>query len=1130
MRIIVAVSFAAFVGALPDESINVSISEVPEIDVGLIHHRDDGKGVSTKQPTDGDADERTLHAEQAVEKAIATVRGEAKAGGKFLGRSRSRRNSSDEGDPDAAMDLSTAESMEAAMTELMMGKSAMSGTPMGGSIKMIGNLITNTMMPKVKAAHEGDQKLLRKLSREMKKCGSTKNTAFQGAKGKFNKYKKMSRLHKRCRADEAVRYSSKENCKRDQDNRFQIKVLKCKAFAEVSRTLGTTKNNKAIVSKGGSESVESYIRRMSSTFCGKHVHGPRGKNVKPGGWGGGLEDGFLDKYLHAKEDCHRATRAWVDKVKECKKKNHAYNVRKAQCNQYQTHMDGASCARAVLVKDACEAYAGCYYSRRKTFKITEAKIRFNERDRKAEWRGLKRMECLVTSFADGQVKGKEVDSCKKKKHSTEFFKVKYPEVPTLIKCAIPTLYPSTGAYKRAEFAPLPFLAKGKQSQECQGVVEIGTTPGKGSPKSCSCRRVTLNGHYTPGPLVKCTRCLDIRRSQDVSSCPRGTKLFAPTSRADWKTFVSSATPLRDPNFVIDVTRPQNGCGGCTSNPMNSGNSRQQSWRTSDGSPWWLRSTPYKEPSGDYAANCFMDLRSKPRSSNLITFDDNKCNYHSRSYYCQPAKVQLKPRSGSPVSCKCTKVDLAGSYSPGGLIKCEQCITVYKSTQKNSCPEGMKIFSPRSRADWKTFLKSAEPLRAPNWIIDITRPQTGCGGCKRYAMNSKKPQQATWRTSDGSPWWLRSTLFKEPSGDYSANCFMDLYKAPANENTIYFNDEKCHYRSRSYYCQPLQKKQKAPKARTESSQRRLVAWSALKPGITEKVFYFKQGSACPDLSSRNPNMIRRVRKIKYTKTKNKWSGFAKSDHFAVRWDAFLIIEKAGVYTFYLSSDDGSKLYIDKKKVVDNDGLHGMRTAYGKVKLVRGQHYLFATMFEKGGDAGMKLIYKGPDTGKKARFVGYGGSARYVPPKGFKEEVYYLKGMKKVPNLDRLAAMERIRPHVVYEETSKRWPGFKRADDFAVRWTGLLKITQGGQYRWSIMSDDGSKLYLRKDSGKWISVVNNDGLHSLKNKESNYRVSGSVQVKLEYFEHAGKACMIFRYMGPDTKNRMKFVPQKVMLASI
>jgi len=36
-----------------------------------------------------------------------------------------------------------------------------------------------------------------------------------------------------------------------------------------------------------------------------------------------------------------------------------------------------------------------------------------------------------------------------------------------------------------------------------------------------------------------------------------------------------------------------------------------------------------------------------------------------------------------------------------------------------------------------------------------------------------------------------------------------------------------------------------------------------------------------------------------------------------------IKKAGTYIFYTKSDDGSKLWINKKEVVDNMGLHGAR---------------------------------------------------------------------------------------------------------------------------------------------------------------------------------------------------------------
>jgi len=226
------------------------------------------------------------------------------------------------------------------------------------------------------------------------------------------------------------------------------------------------------------------------------------------------------------------------------------------------------------------------------------------------------------------------------------------------------------------------------------------------------------------------------------------------------------------------------------------------WMTSDGSPWYLRgSSKYSQPSGDYNANCYMDITGA-KSASDVTFNDNDCNYHSKSYYCQPMQFSLKPKVGSPSACTCKKVELTGEYSTGILIKCDKCLDVYRSKEKNSCPSGTKIFSPRTRADWKTFLASAQPLRNPHWIIDVTRPQNGCGGCTTHAMNSAVPAQATWVTSDRSPWWLRSTTYSQPNGDYSANCYMDLWQNPSTENAVTFDDGNCNKHSRSYYCQSL----------------------------------------------------------------------------------------------------------------------------------------------------------------------------------------------------------------------------------------------------------------------------------------------------------------------------------------
>ena len=56
-----------------------------------------------------------------------------------------------------------------------------------------------------------------------------------------------------------------------------------------------------------------------------------------------------------------------------------------------------------------------------------------------------------------------------------------------------------------------------------------------------------------------------------------------------------------------------------------------------------------------------------------------------------------------------------------------------------------------------------------------------------------------------------------------------------------------------------------------------------------------------------------------------------DHFSGEWSGKIKIDKAGEYTFATISDDGSRLFINGKQVVDNWGLHGNRKRTGKVEL-------------------------------------------------------------------------------------------------------------------------------------------------------------------------------------------------------
>lgn len=67
-------------------------------------------------------------------------------------------------------------------------------------------------------------------------------------------------------------------------------------------------------------------------------------------------------------------------------------------------------------------------------------------------------------------------------------------------------------------------------------------------------------------------------------------------------------------------------------------------------------------------------------------------------------------------------------------------------------------------------------------------------------------------------------------------------------------------------------------------------------------------------------------------------------FAIDYTGRFWIERKGVYGFSLISDDGSRLYIDDRLVIDNDGAHPPREETGSMELSSGVHSIRVSYFQ------------------------------------------------------------------------------------------------------------------------------------------------------------------------------------------
>ena len=98
---------------------------------------------------------------------------------------------------------------------------------------------------------------------------------------------------------------------------------------------------------------------------------------------------------------------------------------------------------------------------------------------------------------------------------------------------------------------------------------------------------------------------------------------------------------------------------------------------------------------------------------------------------------------------------------------------------------------------------------------------------------------------------------------------------------------------------------------------------------------------------------------------------RGDFFGLRFRACLNIPADGTYTFYTSSDEGSRLLLDGQLVVENDGVHTEQEASGTVTLTAGMHPMEVQYFERDGDEALTLSWEGPGFTKEiipdARFT-------------------------------------------------------------------------------------------------------------------------------------------------------------------
>jgi lysophospholipase L1-like esterase len=130
--------------------------------------------------------------------------------------------------------------------------------------------------------------------------------------------------------------------------------------------------------------------------------------------------------------------------------------------------------------------------------------------------------------------------------------------------------------------------------------------------------------------------------------------------------------------------------------------------------------------------------------------------------------------------------------------------------------------------------------------------------------------------------------------------------------------------------------------------------ALESGLDYKYFEGEWASV-PDFAALAPATSGTVSRVTLAVRK-------RDDNFCLEFSGYVRIQEKGQYTFFTASDDGSVLFIDGQKIVDNDGYHGESEKSGTLQLEPGLHPILVGFFEAGGGEVLTVRYEGPGVTK------------------------------------------------------------------------------------------------------------------------------------------------------------------------
>lgn len=291
--------------------------------------------------------------------------------------------------------------------------------------------------------------------------------------------------------------------------------------------------------------------------------------------------------------------------------------------------------------------------------------------------------------------------------------------------------------------------------------------------------------------------------------------------------------------------------------------------------------------------------------------------------------------------------------------------------------------------------------------------------------------------------------------------------------------------------------------------------------------------------------------------------ADADNYSARYRGSIYIATAGVYTFYLTSDDASWMWIDNaalayptvnaNALINNGGLHGDVTVSSSVNLTAGYHNIQIQFGEQGG--GNHLIFEYSSTSPSITRTVVPNSILCTgiqppvaavlptPPPGctcFAGVIgqYYTGYFADVQTYftSNTNAINRLDANIGFA-TDGGWGSVcpplagtnASPETFSTRFSGQIYVPTTTTYTFYLNSDDASWMWLDASAlatnpTTATAFINNSGTHSARTISASVSLTAGLHdFKIHYGENTGNNICVLQYASTGAGIALQTIPQ-------